>query len=96
VTGDKRGIDHGEAQGGALAVRLGCIDQDVQSLGVFSWRAQRRNRCRIGFDSGVERTSIMDMDLKYGCNPHQGSAKLTVGGDPTPFRVLNGTPGYIG
>ena len=37
----------------------------------------------------------MDLDLKYGCNPHQGSARLTVGGDPAPFRVLNGAPGYI-
>ena len=37
----------------------------------------------------------MEMNLRYGCNPHQGSAKLTVGGEPAPFRVLNGAPGYI-
>ena len=37
----------------------------------------------------------MNLDLKYGCNPHQGSARLTVDGDPVPFRVLNGSPGYI-
>jgi phosphoribosylaminoimidazolecarboxamide formyltransferase/IMP cyclohydrolase len=40
----------------------------------------------------------MALDLKYGCNPHQGSASLSSGdnsGDAGPLRVLNGTPSYI-
>ena len=37
----------------------------------------------------------MELELRYGCNPHQGSAKLIVGGEPAPFKVINGAPGYI-
>jgi len=37
----------------------------------------------------------MEMELRYGLNPHQKLAKLTVEGDPPPFQVLNGKPGYI-
>ena len=37
----------------------------------------------------------MELELRYGCNPHQGSVKLIVGGEPTPFKVINGAPGYI-
>jgi AICAR transformylase/IMP cyclohydrolase PurH len=33
------------------------------------------------------------MELKYGCNPHQKPASLTVPDDA--FRFLNGVPGYI-
>jgi phosphoribosylaminoimidazolecarboxamide formyltransferase/IMP cyclohydrolase len=36
----------------------------------------------------------MDVELKYGCNPHQTPAKLTIP-DPPPLRILNGKPGYI-
>jgi phosphoribosylaminoimidazolecarboxamide formyltransferase/IMP cyclohydrolase len=35
------------------------------------------------------------MELKYGCNPQQGNARLLVGSDPSPLKVLNGRPGYI-
>jgi len=37
----------------------------------------------------------MEVKLKYGCNPHQGHARLIVPGDPPPLEMLNGTPGYI-
>ena len=37
----------------------------------------------------------MEIDLKYGCNPHQKPARLTIPDDPIPFQVLNGTPSYI-
>ena len=34
--------------------------------------------------------------LRYGCNPHQKPAKVTMNnGQPLPFKVLNGAPGYI-
>jgi phosphoribosylaminoimidazolecarboxamide formyltransferase/IMP cyclohydrolase len=33
--------------------------------------------------------------LKYGCNPHQKPAKIYTTGDALPFKILNGTPGYI-
>jgi len=33
--------------------------------------------------------------LKYGCNPHQGSAKIYMKNKALPFEVLNGNPGYI-
>lgn len=32
--------------------------------------------------------------LKYGCNPHQGEAGLSIEGN-LPIKVLNGNPGYI-
>ena len=37
----------------------------------------------------------MEIDLKYGCNPHQKPARLTIPDDPVPFQVLNGIPSYI-
>lgn len=44
----------------------------------------------------VTRTYQPKLQLKYGCNPHQKPAALysTLGGE-LPFKVLNGTPGYI-
>ncbi|PRP84548.1 putative bifunctional purine biosynthesis protein PURH [Planoprotostelium fungivorum] len=37
-----------------------------------------------------------EFTLKYGCNPHQNpSGIFSVKGHPLPFKVLNGTPGYI-
>jgi len=37
----------------------------------------------------------MELELKYGLNPHQGLAKLIVEADPSPLTLLNGTPGFI-
>ncbi len=39
--------------------------------------------------------SDREMALRYGCNPHQKPAKMYSKGDALPFRVLNGSPGYI-
>ncbi len=36
----------------------------------------------------------MDLSLKYGLNPHQHPAKLTLPSS-LPLRVLNGTPGFV-
>ncbi len=36
-----------------------------------------------------------DLALKYGCNPHQGHARLRFGGSTLPLQVLNGSPSYI-
>ncbi|GIM29275.1 5-aminoimidazole-4-carboxamide ribonucleotide transformylase [Clostridium polyendosporum] len=33
--------------------------------------------------------------LKYGCNPHQKSARIYIKDNTMPFKILNGTPGYI-
>jgi len=37
----------------------------------------------------------MDIELKYGCNPHQKEAKLHFDGAVSPLKVLNGTPSYV-
>lgn len=37
----------------------------------------------------------MQLELKYGCNPHQKPARLIIEREPSPLRILNGTPGYI-
>lgn len=36
-----------------------------------------------------------EITLKYGCNPHQKPAKIYTGTEELPFKILNGTPGYI-
>jgi len=44
----------------------------------------------------VVRTYKKQFDLKYGANPHQNPATiLNIQGYNLPFKVLNGTPGYI-
>ncbi|TMW56473.1 hypothetical protein Poli38472_006483 [Pythium oligandrum] len=44
----------------------------------------------------VTRVYQHEMQLKYGCNPHQKpSSILSLTGAKLPFKVLNGTPGYI-
>ncbi len=44
----------------------------------------------------VTRTYHARLALKYGCNPHQVPAGIfALAGSELPFRVLNGTPGYI-
>ena len=35
------------------------------------------------------------LDLRYGCNPHQGRARVVLPASDTPLRVLNGAPSYI-
>ena len=37
----------------------------------------------------------MELELKYGLNPHQKKAKLIVMGDTSPLRLLNGKGGFI-
>ncbi|TYZ62201.1 hypothetical protein PybrP1_009794 [[Pythium] brassicae (nom. inval.)] len=44
----------------------------------------------------VTRVYQHELTLKYGCNPHQKPASiLSLAGASLPFKVLNGTPGYI-
>lgn len=47
-------------------------------------------------EQSVHRTYQARLSLKYGCNPHQQPAGIYSEAErPLPFRVLNGTPGYI-
>jgi phosphoribosylaminoimidazolecarboxamide formyltransferase/IMP cyclohydrolase len=39
--------------------------------------------------------SSNEMVLRYGCNPHQVPARIYKKDGELPFKVLNGTPGYI-
>lgn len=45
----------------------------------------------------ITRTYVKSIPLKYGCNPHQSPAFIgrLVSTPELPFKVLNGTPGYI-
>jgi phosphoribosylaminoimidazolecarboxamide formyltransferase/IMP cyclohydrolase len=36
-----------------------------------------------------------EIQLRYGCNPHQAPAKIFMEGRNLPVKILNGTPGYI-
>lgn len=36
-----------------------------------------------------------EIELRYGCNPHQRPARVYVEAGALPFEVLNGAPGYI-
>ena len=47
-------------------------------------------------DGTLTRNWQQRLTLKYGCNPHQQPAGIySEAGRELPFRVLNGTPGYI-
>lgn len=37
----------------------------------------------------------MEIELRYGCNPHQAFARVVMEGEAGPLRVLNGAPSYI-
>jgi len=37
----------------------------------------------------------MEIKLRYGCNPHQASARVVMDMEPPPLTVVNGAPGYI-
>ena len=39
--------------------------------------------------------SDSELILRYGCNPHQAPARAFVKEGVLPFKVLNGSPGYI-
>lgn len=46
--------------------------------------------------STTEKTYREQLQLKYGCNPHQSPAAVHMeNGRALPFQVLNGNPGYI-
>ena len=38
---------------------------------------------------------MTEIKLRYGCNPHQGAARLLIEQEPSPLRVVSGAPGYI-
>ena len=38
---------------------------------------------------------MMEMQLKYGCNPNQKPARIFIDSENLPIKVLNGNPGYI-
>ena len=38
---------------------------------------------------------MKELELKYGCNPHQKSARVLMIEGKLPFEVMNGRPGYI-
>ena len=38
---------------------------------------------------------MKELELKYGCNPNQKPAKVSMEEGELPFQVLNGRPGYI-
>jgi len=39
--------------------------------------------------------SEREIELRYGCNPHQKPARVYAGVGELPFKLLNGAPGYI-
>ena len=38
---------------------------------------------------------MKEIVLKYGCNPNQQPASISINRDELPVKVLNGRPGYI-
>ena len=47
----------------------------------------------ISSESNMPKTS--QLPLRYGANPHQKPAQAFVSEGELPFKVLNGSPGYI-
>lgn len=47
-------------------------------------------------ESTITRRYLPQLELKYGCNPHQKPAGIYASaGEELPFKVINGKPGYI-
>jgi phosphoribosylaminoimidazolecarboxamide formyltransferase/IMP cyclohydrolase len=55
------------------------------------WYNERGYRSACAARKGRE----MEIELKYGCNPHQKPARLVMEGTAAPLQVLNGGPSYI-
>ena len=43
----------------------------------------------------IIRHYVIDMKLKYGCNPYQSEASINTFNNNNPFEIINGTCGYI-
>ncbi len=39
--------------------------------------------------------SVKEINMRYGCNPHQVPARAYMKDGDLPFQVVNGSPGYI-
>jgi len=87
-----------QANGGTtLALRKRCAARAFAlsasyDSAIASWFAKE-----LGEGAPVEtRVYKPEFPLKYGCNPHQKPAQiLSRSGQPLPFTVINGVPGYI-
>jgi len=61
---------------------------------VSSWFAGQLGETTCS--GSVTRPYTKELDLKYGCNPHQSDAAIfSLTGSKLPFSVVNGKPGYI-
>jgi phosphoribosylaminoimidazolecarboxamide formyltransferase/IMP cyclohydrolase len=47
------------------------------------------------FYTKKECNEMKELMLKYGCNPHQKSARIYTKDNEIPFQILNGSPSYI-
>jgi len=92
-------MDELKATGGAttLAARKSFAAQAFATSAAYDAAISAYFADQLGGGAPVVTRSYEPMHtLKYGCNPHQKPAGIykTLGGK-APFRILNGTPGYI-
>ncbi|CAK4543075.1 unnamed protein product [Aphanomyces euteiches] len=83
--------------GTTLAFRKKCAAAAFTLSAHYDTQISKWFNAQLGQES-TEVTQVYKpaLALKYGCNPHQNPASImTVNGANLPFKVLNGTPGYI-
>lgn len=74
---------------------------DAKSLAASIWNAlDKDNKVSIFVSVGDEKVIINrnqddSISLKYGLNPYQDKASISITGRAMPVQVLNGRPGYI-
>jgi len=59
---------------------------------ILSYNCQKDNEKQT---QSKEAKMSKEMELRYGCNPHQKPAKIYIKDRELPLRAVNGSPGYI-
>ncbi|OQR92074.1 bifunctional purine biosynthesis protein PURH [Achlya hypogyna] len=83
--------------GTTLAFRKRCAAAAFTLSAYYDSQISKWFNEQLGSEAtAVTRVYEPALPLKYGCNPHQNPASImTIKGHNLPFKVLNGTPGYI-
>ncbi|KAF2168764.1 hypothetical protein M409DRAFT_20781 [Zasmidium cellare ATCC 36951] len=69
--------------------------RQLYALKAFSHTADYDNAISDFFRKKYAGDGVQQLSLRYGANPHQKPASAYVTSGKLPFKVLNGSPGYI-
>lgn len=69
--------------------------RQLYALKAFTQTAEYDSTIADFFRKKYASDGIQQLSLRYGANPHQSPAAAFSKNGPLPFKVLNGSPGYI-